>query len=165
MLREFRRYLIQERIDNYYKNNHNNNSKSNQTTKQDSFTSWLTQNHNHNQNQNGPQSIYWIEKLLQTPIGDQRKHCIWRILAPYLVKVKNLSDEEAYSIIIAWLEGCSKLERLSFYYRPRVRNDIRSARRMGCYPISLSNLQNENPRLYRIVTENKKWTYEEAVNR
>jgi hypothetical protein len=29
--------------------------------------------------------IEWIEKLLQTPLEDFRKYCLWRILCQYLV--------------------------------------------------------------------------------
>ena len=86
----------------------------------------------------GPGSIGWIEDLLQTPIADQRKYCIWRILAPYLVNCKQLSNEEAYEIIWSWLDECNKLERLSFYTYPRIRDDVRRARCVGYYPISLS---------------------------
>jgi hypothetical protein len=33
------------------------------------------------------QSIDWIERLLQTPLPEHRKYCIWRILAPYFINV------------------------------------------------------------------------------
>jgi hypothetical protein len=138
VLREFRRYLIQKRIDN------DNNHYQRVTPANDPFT---------NQKSNSwPRFVGWIDNLLQTPITDQRKYCIWRILAPYLVNVKQLSNEEAYNIIITWLDGCSKLERLSFYHRPRVKDDISRARKVSYYPISLSNLQKENPGLYSVVT-------------
>jgi hypothetical protein len=42
-------------------------------------------------NQNRTKFIPWIERLLKTSISDHRKYCIWRILAPYLIKVKYLS--------------------------------------------------------------------------
>ena len=74
-------------------------------------------------------------------------------MAPYLVNGKRLSDDNAYGIIVSWLDECGKLERIAFYYNSRVRGDIRRARRFGYYPIGLSKLQIENPRLYRIVTE------------
>lgn len=45
---------------------------------------------------------------------DGRRYCVWRILAPYLVNVRKLSDEESYSVIISWLERCNMLKRLSF---------------------------------------------------
>ena len=36
--------------------------------------------------------IPWIEKLLETPIRDLRKLCLWRILVPYLVNVKRVKN-------------------------------------------------------------------------
>jgi hypothetical protein len=36
--------------------------------------------------------INWIEKLLQTPLADHRKYCIWRILSPYLLNKRRLSN-------------------------------------------------------------------------
>ena len=117
MLREFRRYLIQQRIDN------NNNRRHRVSPANDPFT---------NQKSNSrPRSVRWIGNLLRAPITDQRKYSIWHILAPYLINVKQLSDEEAYTIIITWLDECSKLERLSFYHKPRVKDDIKRARRGG----------------------------------
>lgn len=40
--------------------------------------------------------ITWIEKLLQTPIEDHRKFCLWRILIPYLVNIKGIWEFEIY---------------------------------------------------------------------
>jgi Primase X len=148
MLRQYRRYLIQERINDHYHNCKNQPDQVNHV-KQESFNNWPK--YNQNQNQNGHQSIYWIEKLLSTPLSNERKYCVWRILAPYLVNVIGLSDEKTYHIIISWLNECSKLERLSFYYRPRVMDDIRRARKLGYYPISLSNLQKDKSELYDII--------------
>jgi hypothetical protein len=104
-----------------------------------------------NQKQNEFINTNWIERLLQTPIADHRKYCIWQILAPYPVNVKELSNDKSYDIIISWLEECSKLQRLAFYYKPRVGDDVRRARRLGYYPISLSNLLKGKPELYEII--------------
>lgn len=55
-------------------------------------------------------SISWIEKLLQAPIHDHRKFVIWRILAPYLINVRRLSDKESFDTIGQWLFKCNELE-------------------------------------------------------
>jgi hypothetical protein len=44
-------------------------------------------------------SIPWIEKLLQTPIADNRKYALWRILIPYLFNIKLLSEVEGTEIV------------------------------------------------------------------
>ena len=44
-------------------------------------------------------SIHWIETVLKTPIEDYRKNALALILAPYLINIKKLSYDEAFSII------------------------------------------------------------------
>lgn len=48
---------------------------------------------------NNTNTIGWIEKLLQTPIEDFRKTCMWRILCPYLINIRKLTREEATIVI------------------------------------------------------------------
>ena len=55
-----------------------------------------------------PAIIPWIEKLLTMPLPDYRKYCIWRILAPYLVNIRKLSDEQASHIIKEWLKNVNQ---------------------------------------------------------
>jgi hypothetical protein len=55
----------------------------------------------------GSSAICWIEQLLRTPISDYRKLAIWRILAPYLINVKKLSDKESFDTIA----DCSSVNR------------------------------------------------------
>jgi hypothetical protein len=45
------------------------------------------------------QSIDWIERLLQRPLADYRKYCLWRILAPYVINVKHLPSVYSYNKI------------------------------------------------------------------
>lgn len=44
-------------------------------------------------------NIWWIDKLLETPIHDHRKFTVWRILSPYLMNVKKIPYDDAYYII------------------------------------------------------------------
>ena len=55
-------------------------------------------------------SIHWIETVLKTPIEDYRKNALALILAPYLIKIKKLSYDEAFSIIKEWLSKCDELQ-------------------------------------------------------
>jgi hypothetical protein len=104
-------------------------------------------------NSNGSNiTILWIETLLQTPLSDHRKYCIWRILVPYLVNVRRLSShEESYSVIKNWLDKCNKLERLNFDANIKIKEGLRGASK-GYYPISLEKLRQENKSLYNLVT-------------
>jgi hypothetical protein len=60
------------------------------------------------------QSIDWVERLLQTPLPEHRKYCIWRILAPYFINVKHLSFDDSYDKIYQWLDKCNQLKKLDF---------------------------------------------------
>ncbi|HEY7569883.1 MAG TPA: DNA primase noncatalytic subunit PriX [Nitrososphaeraceae archaeon] len=94
--------------------------------------------------------IHWIETLLLTPIHDYRKYAIWRILAPYLINVKRLSYEQAYSIIKQWLKQCSNLRRLDFHPDVRIREGLTGASR-GYPPVSYQKLRDENIMLYETL--------------
>jgi Primase X len=95
--------------------------------------------------------ILWIERLLQRPLLNYRKYCIWRILTPYLVNVRKLSDEDTYSVIEKWLERCDSIARLSFVPMCTIRYNIRNARKIGYYPVSWNTLRIENIYLYNLL--------------
>lgn len=57
----------------------------------------------YHQNQSSSR-IEWIERLLQTPIEDQRKYCLWQIIGPYLLNVKHISASEAAKTMEKWLD-------------------------------------------------------------
>lgn len=88
-------------------------------------------------------------------IADYRKYCIWRILAPYLVNIRGLSDDAAVCIIMTWLDKCNAEKRVSFYRRARVKAHVQRVRRIGYYPISLNDLQKDNAELYDLFTGDK----------
>ena len=101
-------------------------------------------------------SIDWIEKLLETPIADHRKYCLWRILAPYFANVRRLLDDESITAVKNWLVECSKLQPLEGRHSYSFKYNLNNARKVGYYPISLENLKKENPGLYRDLMEKGK---------
>lgn len=96
-------------------------------------------------------SIPWIEKLLQTPIADNRKYVIWRILVPYLFNIKMLSEAEVSEIIQTWLNKCRALRSLDFNANYLTKQNIRN--RSSYLPISFTKLSSENYALYNIISE------------
>lgn len=96
--------------------------------------------------------IKWIERLLQTPLPDHRKYCIWRILVPYLLNVRRLSEQETTDIIKNWLNRCNQLRRLDFNYKQKIKDGIEGAKE-GYLPISRGKLKNENSRLYFLLQD------------
>jgi hypothetical protein len=94
--------------------------------------------------------VGWIERLMQTPLSDHRKYCIWRILAPYLLNIRKLPEQEVDDIIRDWLNQCNQLRRLDFNYKQKIKDGIEGAKR-GYLPVSLGKLKEENSGLYNML--------------
>lgn len=99
---------------------------------------------------NTPAKISWIEYLLKTPIRDHRKYCIWRILVPYLLNVRKLSEQETTDIVKDWLIRCDQLKRLDFNSNGRIREDLKRMTE-DYLPISYYNLGSENYDLHQLI--------------
>jgi len=96
--------------------------------------------------------IKWIEKLLETPVSDGRHRITWLILAPYLVTVKGLDLEDAYDVIMAWLDRCNKLRPVASNTKYFVRYQCKNALRNRLRPLSLNKLKRDYPDLYIIIS-------------
>ncbi len=97
--------------------------------------------------------INWIEQLLKTPIEDHRKYCLWRILGPYLLNTKQLSDQTSAHILERWLLECNKKRSVNFDVKTRVHGIVK--RNRGFHPISLSKLETENNGLFLLLKSNQ----------
>jgi hypothetical protein len=126
VLRDFRRYLIQNQLDEI---------------NEQSMSKAISQ----------VASIRWIEQLLQTPVADYRRYCVWRILAPYATNIRKVSDKVAYSVIITWLQKCNSIRKLTFNPRYILKQNIHNARRIGYYPIGWNALKIENSYLHKLL--------------
>jgi hypothetical protein len=139
-LRDFRRWLIQKRIDDI--------EELKKREKKTAFHMVVT-----SRNQQSKNITKWIENgILQNALPDHRKYIIWRILSPYLLNVKKLPKEESYSIIKDWLDKCNKIEKLNFNPKTKIKEGIRGASK-GYLPISLEKLKDENKQLYDSVVK------------
>lgn len=101
-------------------------------------------------------SIRWIETLLQTPIEDYRKNAISLILAPYLINIRKISYEDAFSIIKDWLTKCSELEHLEPNFDYRIKNSLYTAMSKQTLPMRLDTLEERNRELHRLLTDKSK---------
>lgn len=98
--------------------------------------------------------VVWIEKLLQTPIQDHRKYCIWRIFGPYLLNVRGMSYEQAFNIIREWLDRCSQQKRrLDFYPKSKINEGLKGVAKKGYFPVRLGKLKTENNRFYNLLQD------------
>jgi hypothetical protein len=136
LLRDFRRWLIDEKIEERRQLNSRKARANSQII-------------------NSTRTIWWIEKLLQTPIDDRRKYAIWHILVPYLINIRKLAGDEAYNTISDWLDKCNSLRRLDFNPNYIIRPNISRVKRGGYLPISLEKLKTECTYLHGIIAPDK----------
>ncbi len=129
LLKDFRRWLVQEEL---------NQRKAKRKRKDVRPSKRLSNNYT------------WIENLLQIPLVDHRKYCIFHILVPYLVNVKQLSSDEVSLIIVEWLSKSNIMMPLDFDPTTEIKNRIKYVRDFK--PMSLTKLQTENKDLYRLLT-------------
>jgi hypothetical protein len=102
--------------------------------------------------------VPWVETLLNTPLRDHRKYCIWRILVPYLANKRQLSYEETFDLIDTWLDKCHKLVKLDFNKEERINEAWDSVTANRYYQISFDSpdkeprtLKTQNNTLYKIL--------------
>jgi Primase X len=138
LLRDFKRWLIQKRIDDV-------EELKKQEKKHARFQMTVSKN------QERTNTIKWIDKgILENPLPDHRKYIIWRILSPYLLNVKKLPKEEAYTVMKDWIDKCDKLEKLNFNPKIKIKDGIKGASK-GYLPISMEKLKEENIQLYDLI--------------
>jgi hypothetical protein len=130
ILRDFRRYLIQEKIDNKVAER----KRSSPNTKI------------------MPTKRLWIETLLDTPIEDYRKYAIRRIIAPYLINIRKLASDDAFNIIKNWLNNCDNIRSLDFNTNVKIKDALRAATRVGYLHIGFRDLKSENVELYKQIS-------------
>jgi len=90
--------------------------------------------------------IEWVERLLQTPLVDQRKYCLWRIIGPYLLNVKHYSEAETAKTMENWLDFCNNLRKLDFEPKIKIYGIIKGNK--GFKPISYTKFKDENRTLW-----------------
>jgi hypothetical protein len=97
-------------------------------------------NHNYNSNYD------YIEKLLDKPLTDFRKYCIWRIFVPYFINVKGLSRLETFDKIDSWLDRCNSIARLDFNPKQKIDYELKSV--ANYKPIRQDQLREDNSKLW-----------------
>ena len=136
-IEEFRTYLIQKKIDE-------------KEQKQKILLKLKRQQNNYKNTTTIHNRNYyeWIDKrILANPFPDCRKLIIDLILAPYLINIKNLSNEKSYQIIKEWLDKCNSLERLDNYrnfVNYRISYALKTAAGKGIGPMSIYKIKTDD---------------------
>lgn len=89
----------------------------------------------------------YVEDLLLHPVSDGRHRLVWLVLAPYLVNVKKMSDEDTIERIRAFVAVAGESSEL----RRFVEYNVRRARRNGLLPPTFSTLKTEHPDIYWLL--------------
>jgi len=89
----------------------------------------------------------YVEELLKHPVSDGRHRLVWLVLAPYLVNVKKVDNEEAIEKIRAFVSVAGETADM----RRFVEYNVRRARRNGLLPPTFSTLRQEHPDLYSLL--------------
>jgi hypothetical protein len=99
--------------------------------------------------------IPWIERLLQTPIEDYRKHARDLILVPYLVVTRGIADQSVIeNIVMHWADRCAELRRLHpsrSEFVNRVRSRTYEVAQSGIPPMRFETLNEKNPELWQKI--------------
>ena len=89
----------------------------------------------------------YVEEVLTRPVSDGRHRLVWLVLAPYLVNVKKVDDDEAIETIRAFVSVAGETRDLKRF----VEYNVRRARRNGLLPPTLTTLKTEHPDLYWLL--------------
>lgn len=142
ILKDFEIYLIQKRIDKL------------KDAKKKKKNFYNKDKHIHELSRYfSSKNIKWIEKLLVTPMEDNRKICLWLILIPYLLNIKKYSKEYSFQILMQWLDKCDQKRPLNFDSVKLLKNDLKGDK--GYWPISKEKIKKERKELYALLQLNK----------
>jgi len=89
----------------------------------------------------------YVEDLLAHPVSDGRHRLTWLVLAPYLVNVKKLDDEQAIEKIRAFVAAAGETSAM----RRFIEYNVKRARRNGLLPPTFSTLKTEHPDIYWLL--------------
>ena len=138
LLRDFRKYLIQRKIDQQYQKQSRNASRPSRSgcaAEANTTISWIESN------------------ILQGEgISDYRKITIDLVLASYLLNVKKYDYNTAYDTIAKWLDKCAGKRSLSFNVNYKIRSALNRAKNGPVlYPMRLDTMKSKYPEMYREV--------------
>lgn len=106
----------------------------------------LEQQYKKRQNRNfiNQNKISYIEKILQCKITDGKNRTFALILCPYLVNVRKLSLVECEKILLDYFGNYVSRQSISY--------KLNEVYKKGILPYSLKNMKNNDPELYKIIS-------------
>ena len=92
-------------------------------------------------------SYAYIDELLKHPVTDGRHRFVWLVLAPFLVNIKKLDEEDATEKIKAYVSTTGEMRAMKRF----VEYNVRRAKRNGLMPPTLTKLRSEHPDLFSLL--------------
>ena len=92
-------------------------------------------------------SYTYIDELLKHPIADGRHRFVWLVLAPFLVNVRKLDEEDAIEKIKAYVSSSGDMRAMKRF----VEYNVKRAKRNGLMPPTLTRLRSEHPDLFSLL--------------
>jgi non-catalytic primase subunit PriX-like protein len=89
----------------------------------------------------------YVEELIKNPVTDGRHRLTWLVLAPYLVNVKKLEDEEAVEVIRSFVSRTGETKAMNRF----IQYNVKRARRTGLMPPTIGKLQSDHSDLYALL--------------
>ena len=83
-------------------------------------------------------SYAWIERLLTIPIPDVRHRTVNLILAPYLMNVRKLEEDDAVKAISDYIERCKLVNPNTNVNESYIRYQCRYSKTKGMRPLAAS---------------------------
>ncbi len=92
-------------------------------------------------------SYVYIEELMKHPVSDGRHRLVWLVLAPFLVNVKKLEQEDAIERIKTYVSTTGEMRGMKRF----VEYNVRRAKRNGLMPPTIHKLKAEHPDLFVLL--------------
>jgi hypothetical protein len=89
----------------------------------------------------------YVEELLSHPVSDGRHRLTWLVLAPYLVNVKKIEEEDAVEKIRSFVAAKGETRSMKRF----IEYNVRRAKRNGLMPPTLNKLRTVHPDLYSLL--------------
>src|SRR5256712_4443655 len=92
-------------------------------------------------------SYSYIDELLKHPIADGRHRFVWLVLAPFLVNVRKLEEEDAIEKIKVYASSSGDRRAMKRF----AEHTVNGAKRNGLMPPTLTKLKSEHPDLFSLL--------------
>lgn len=89
----------------------------------------------------------YVEELLSHPVSDGRHRLTWLVLAPYLVNVKKVEEDDAVERIRSFVAAKGETRSMKRF----IEYNVKRAKRNGLMPPTLNKLRSEHPDLYALL--------------